>query len=69
MFAPAGTPPAIVSRLQQESARALQAAETKERYLRAGMEAVGSTAEELAAIVRSDVVRLSKLIKDAGIRE
>lgn len=69
MFAPAGTPPAIIGRLQQESAKVLQAAETKERYVRAGMEAVGSPSEELAALVRTDVARLSKLIKDAGIRE
>jgi tripartite-type tricarboxylate transporter receptor subunit TctC len=69
MFAPAGTPAAIVSRLQQESARVLHTAEVKERYFRAGMEPVGGTPEELAGIVKTDIARLSKLIKDAGIRE
>lgn len=69
MFAPAGTPAAIINRLQQESTKVLQTAETRERYFRAGMETVGSTAEELAAVIRADIARLSKLIKDAGIRE
>ena len=33
------------------------------------MEAVGSTPEELAALVKSDIARLGKLIREAGIRE
>lgn len=69
MFAPAGTPAAIISRLQQESAKALQVTETKDRYFNAGMETVGNTSEELATIIKADIARLSKLIKDAGIRE
>ncbi|NBR30140.1 MAG: tripartite tricarboxylate transporter substrate binding protein, partial [Betaproteobacteria bacterium] len=69
LFAPAGTPAAIVSRLQRDSAQVLQIAEVRERYAKAGMEAVGSTSDELAALVRNDIARLGKLIREAGIRE
>ena len=69
IFAPAGTPAAIVNRLQRDSAQVLQVAEVRERYGKAGMEAVGSTPEELATLVKSDIARLGKLIREAGIRE
>ena len=44
-------------------------ADVRERYGKAGMEAVGSTPEELATLVKSDIARLGKLIREAGIRE
>ena len=69
LFAPAGTPAAIVQRLHQESVKVLQSTEVRERFLKSGMEAVGSTPEELAATIKSDIARIGKLIKDAGIRE
>ena len=47
----------------------LQSAEVRERFLKSGMEAVGSTPEELAATIKSDIARIGKLIKGAGIRE
>ena len=69
LFAPAGTPAAIVQRLHQESVKVLQSTEVRERFLKSGMEAVGSTPEELAATIKSDIARIGKLIKGAGIRE
>jgi tripartite-type tricarboxylate transporter receptor subunit TctC len=48
--------------------RHLQTAEVKERFLNVGVDVVGSSPEELAAAVKSDMVRLGKMIKDAGIR-
>ncbi len=69
LFAPAGTPPAIVSRLNQESVKVLRMPEIRDRYLKAGMETVGSTQEELAEVIRSDVAKLNKLIKDANLHD
>jgi tripartite-type tricarboxylate transporter receptor subunit TctC len=69
MFAPAKTPLAIIDRLSQEIARVLNRAEVKERFFNAGVETAGSTPEEFAAAIRSNVAKWGKLIKDAGIRD
>jgi tripartite-type tricarboxylate transporter receptor subunit TctC len=68
IFAPVGTPPAIVSRLSQEIARALQRPEVKEKFLSTSIETVGSSPEELASKLKSEIARMGKLIRDAGIR-
>lgn len=69
MFAPSTTPPAIITRLHQETAKVLTQPENRERFLSAGVELVGGTPEQLASLIRSDVARWSKVIKDAGIRD
>ena len=68
MWAPAKTPGAIISRLNQEAVRAINRPDVKERFLNAGLEIVGSSPEQFAAIIKSDIARLSKVIKDAGIK-
>ncbi len=68
IFVPAGTPRALVNRLNGEIARILGSADVKEKFFSMGMEAVGGTPEQLAARVRADVVRMGKVIRDAGIR-
>jgi tripartite-type tricarboxylate transporter receptor subunit TctC len=68
IFAPVGTPPAIVSRLSQEIARALHRPEVKEKLLSTSIETVGSSPEELASKLKSEIARMGKLIRDAGIR-
>jgi tripartite-type tricarboxylate transporter receptor subunit TctC len=69
LFAPSKTPAAIVKLINQESAQYLRTAEVKERFFKMGVETVGSTPEEFAAAIRTDTARLSKVIRDAGIRE
>jgi tripartite-type tricarboxylate transporter receptor subunit TctC len=69
IFAPARTPAAIVTRLDQEIVRYLRTAEARGRLLAAGMEGVGTSPEEFAAIVKSDMLKWGKVIRDAGIRE
>ena len=49
--------------------RALNRPEVKERLNSSGIEIVGSSPEEYAASMRSDIARTSKLIKDANIRK
>ena len=68
LFAPAKTPGAIVNRRNQEVARALNRADVKERFFNAGTETVGGTPEQFAAAVKSDIERLGKVIRDAGLK-
>ena len=69
MFAPAGTPSVILNRLNREIVQVLGSTEVKERLLNSGVEAIGSSAAELAATMKSEMTKWSKLIKAAGIRE
>ena len=69
MFAPAKTPPAIIHQLQQEIARGLNKPEVKELFMNAGVEVVASTADEFSTVIKSEMSRLGKVIKEAGIRE
>jgi tripartite-type tricarboxylate transporter receptor subunit TctC len=68
MFGPAGIPRAIVDRLNKETVRVLASPEVKTRFLSLGLETVGGSPEQLAARVKSEMVRMQKLIKDAGIK-
>lgn len=69
VFAPAGTPPAIVSRLHAEINKAMQASGTRERLVESGFDGtITRTPEEFAAMVRADVVRYAKVVKDAGLQ-
>ena len=69
MMAPAKTSAAIISQLNQDVARTLNAVDVKEKLFNTGVEAVGSSPDELAATIKSDMARMGKVIKDAGIRE
>ncbi|HEY5291847.1 MAG TPA: tripartite tricarboxylate transporter substrate binding protein, partial [Burkholderiales bacterium] len=68
VFAPAGTPKDIVARLNAELVKIVHDKETKERLLKLGAEPVGSTPEQLAALVKSENAKWAKVIKDAGIK-
>jgi tripartite-type tricarboxylate transporter receptor subunit TctC len=68
MFAPAKTPKSLITRLNQDAVRMLGVPESKERFLNAGAETVGGTPDQFGAAVKSEMARLGKLIRDAGIR-
>jgi tripartite-type tricarboxylate transporter receptor subunit TctC len=68
LFAPARTPASIVARLNRETVRFLRTDEARERFLATGAEAVGSSPEELGANMKSEMARMAKVIRDAGIR-
>lgn len=68
VFAPAKMPAALINRLNQEIVRVLNSSEVKGKFLNVGIEPVGSSPDELAARIKSDMIILGKLIKDAGIR-
>lgn len=67
-YAPARTPAAVVSRLNREIVRALGVAEIKAKLAAAGAEATVSTPAELENILRSEIAKVARLIKSAGIK-
>jgi tripartite-type tricarboxylate transporter receptor subunit TctC len=67
VVAPAGTPPAIIDRLNKEIAAALQAPEIRDRVLQAGAEPFSSSPEEFAAMIRSEGSKWAKVIKAAKV--
>ena len=68
ILAPAKTPAAIINRLNQEIVRVLNMPEVKEQFFNAGVEVVGSSPEQFAATIKSEIAKLGKVIKDAGIK-
>ncbi|HEY5900320.1 MAG TPA: tripartite tricarboxylate transporter substrate binding protein [Burkholderiales bacterium] len=68
LFAPAGTRPEIMARLQAEVAKALRLPAVRERLAALGAEPVGSTPEEFAAFVREEHARWGRVIREKGIR-
>jgi len=67
-FAPAKTPPAIIARLQKETARAVQTAEVRERFAQMGLDPVGSTPEELGRRVAADIEKWTAVARKANIK-
>ncbi|WP_432258325.1 Bug family tripartite tricarboxylate transporter substrate binding protein [Cupriavidus sp. TMH.W2] len=68
MLAPAGTPPDIVHRIQQEVARALGAPAVRERLQAQGAEPVGNTPEQFAAFIRAETAKWARVVKDSGAK-
>jgi tripartite-type tricarboxylate transporter receptor subunit TctC len=67
LLAPAGTPAAVVTKLHQETVKVLGQPEMRARFAQLGLDTVGNTPAELAAIIKSDIAKWTKVIKDAGI--
>lgn len=67
LLAPAGTPKIVKEKLAQEVGRILALQEVKDRLLTLGATPRPSTPAEFDQLVRGDVVRMAKLIKDVGI--
>jgi tripartite-type tricarboxylate transporter receptor subunit TctC len=66
LLAPAGTPKAIVAQLQAEVAKALDDATVKEKLAAAGCEPFKSTPEQFATLIRDDLPKWAKIVKDSG---
>lgn len=69
IFAPAKTPSAVINRLHQEIARAINQPDIKEKFHTAGVEIGGDTPAQFGALVKSEMAKWSKLFKEAGIRD
>ena len=68
LFAPAGTPPAIVGRLHAEFVKVIDAPQFKSWLLEQGAEAATSTPEELAAFLKSEIALYAGLVRKSGMR-
>jgi len=68
IVAPAGTPPAVVAKLNAAARKALADDDTKKRFADLGMTNGGSSPEELDAYIKSEIAKWSKVIKDANIQ-
>jgi len=68
VWMPAGTPGAIISRINHEIVRVLNSADMQARFLASGAEAAPSSPSELAIRVKEDIAKVGKLIREAGIK-
>jgi len=66
--APAGTPRAVVRKLNTELVRILNLPEVKERLIGLGAEPVGDTPEEFAAFIRAEAAKWGKVIKALNLK-
>jgi len=67
-WAPGRTPSAVLARLNRETVAVLNTPEVKQRFFNAGVESVGTTPQEFAAVIRSETAHLGAVIKKAGLR-
>ena len=69
VFAPAGTPAPIVTRLHADLVKAMQTPEVRAKLEGIGADGtVSRSPEEFAALVRADTARYAKIVKDIGLK-
>jgi tripartite-type tricarboxylate transporter receptor subunit TctC len=68
MFAPAGTPKEVVSKIAGETIRMLKTPEISERIAREGSDPVGTTPEEFSKRFKSEISKWAKVAKEAGMQ-
>ncbi|HRE12752.1 MAG TPA: tripartite tricarboxylate transporter substrate binding protein [Usitatibacteraceae bacterium] len=68
LLGPAGTPKAVVDRVNAEMNRALQMQDVKDRFAQLGFEPAGGTPLEFAQVIQRDATTWQKVIKDAKVR-
>ncbi len=69
VFAPAGTPPAVVNRLHADLVKAMQTPDVRTKLDGIGADGtISRSPEEFAALVRADTARYAKIVKDIGLK-
>jgi tripartite-type tricarboxylate transporter receptor subunit TctC len=68
LMAPAGTPSAVVARLQQEVAKMLATQDLKDRFAAMGAEGVGSTPADFAKMLADETERYARLVREANLK-
>lgn len=66
LFVPVGTPKEIITKLHTEITKVMNGTEMKDKLTGLGVEPAPSTPEQLAALVKDDLVRWAKIVKDSG---
>jgi tripartite-type tricarboxylate transporter receptor subunit TctC len=67
LVAPAGTPPAITTKLTQELQRILAMPDVKEKLVAMGLDASGMSGAEYGQFIRSEIAKYAKIVKTAGV--
>ena len=67
LMAPAGTPTAVIQRLNTETMRIVRLPAVSEQLLAQGADPIGNSPQELAAFLRADIERWKKLVREAKI--
>ena len=68
VFVPAGTPPAIIARLNQEIVAVLANAEVRDRISKVGAEPVGKSASDFEAMLKTEYEAVGKLVSRIGLK-
>jgi tripartite-type tricarboxylate transporter receptor subunit TctC len=68
LFAPAGTPPDVIARLNAEVNKALTDPSLRERFAKSALDPVGGSQEQFAKLYRDDYEKYGRLIKELGIK-
>ena len=68
ILAPAGTPKAVVAKLNAEINKALSAPDVRQRLQEAGIEVGGGTPQQFSSFIQSEMVKWAKVAKDADIQ-
>jgi len=68
LMAPAGTPQAVIDKLHRETARVLAQADVRRRMAELGVDLIGNTPAEFAAVIKAEIPRWAAVIKGAGIK-
>jgi len=68
LFVPAGTPPAIIARLNTEVVKILRLLDFRDWLVAQGADPAPGTPEELAAFVKAELVKYAKIVKDSGMK-
>jgi tripartite-type tricarboxylate transporter receptor subunit TctC len=68
VIAPAGTPPAVVRRINEELKKALADPAVSQKLSEQGMEIVGSTPEEMDRFLRAEIARWAAVVRDSRIK-
>jgi tripartite-type tricarboxylate transporter receptor subunit TctC len=68
LLAPAGTPKAVIAKLQTATAAALRTPELSERLTREGSEPVGGPPEQFAAMVKADIAKWAAVVRRSGMK-
>jgi tripartite-type tricarboxylate transporter receptor subunit TctC len=63
-----GTPPEIISRVNQAINKALGTTKVREAFLKVGAEPAGGSAADYAELVKAQVAHWGKVVKDSGIK-
>ena len=68
LLAPRGTPQDVINKLHDETVKTMALPEVRKKFDELGLEPVGNTPSEFAAVIKKEIPEWAKVIKDAGIK-